>query len=174
MQRNFNRVIILGALGLLVFVFIHSSNHPSKEVPIRGGQTPAFTLENASGKEIQVGGEMKKAVFIQFWTSWCPPCNAEAPEIQKLYSTLGDRIDFIAINSTYYDEMTNAKKFIEDYRWTVPVLFDIDGKVTKLYRSTGFPTSFLVDKHGKIKDIQYGMVEESELARKLTKLSTEK
>ena len=145
-----------------------------QEKPLQGYAAPHFVLADGGGKKFEIGGEMEKAVYINIWASWCAPCNAEAEDIQKAYEELGDKIDFVAINATHYDKITEAQQFIVNHHWTIPVLFDLDGKVIKLYRSSAFPTRFLIDKHGEIKDIQFGVVASSELRRKLIKLSLEK
>jgi cytochrome c biogenesis protein CcmG/thiol:disulfide interchange protein DsbE len=183
MKKIVNLCIIIGAIGFFTVMLRPYFGHPRQETqatennqekPEQGYSAPKFVLEDAGGKQIHIGGEMKKAVYMNIWASWCSPCIAEAEDIQKVYEALGAKIDFVTINATHYDKLTDAKQFIIDHHWTIPVLFDLDGKVVKLYRSSAFPTSFLIDKHGEIKDIQHGIVESSELRRKLIKLSLEK
>lgn len=187
MNYRKSSVVLIGALilfiGLTIYQFYEKNNEKAdvretsieslEELPRQGYQTPAFIHVNSQGEEIRIGKDMEKSVYINFWVSWCESCNIEAPDIQANYENLKDKIDFYAINMTNYDAKEKAEAFIERYNWTVPVLYDMEGELSTLYKVKSFPTSFLINKHGKVLDVINGIVEPKELTRKLNKLSNE-
>jgi len=120
--------------------------------PKQGAMAPAFELASLEedGTTYQVGGARDKLLLVNFWASWCWPCEKEAPDLVKTFDKYKDRLDLYAVNATKYDKVRNAKVFVKEQKFTFPVLTDADGAVGDTYVVNNYPTSFIIDRTGKI------------------------
>ncbi|WP_374451502.1 TlpA family protein disulfide reductase, partial [Cloacibacterium normanense] len=84
---------------------------------------------------------------LNFWGSWCPPCRAEYPSIQKLYDAKKDKVAFVLI--AMQDEEEKVKKFLADNNYTTPVYFATSPLSEKMLPKV-FPTTFILGKNGRI------------------------
>ncbi len=113
-----------------------------------------FVNENdLSCKLIAVDGKITypkqslgKPIFINFWATWCPPCIAEMPSIQKLYDEYKGRVDFYLISN---EEMNVMKQDFERRGFDMPI-YKLNGKVSQKFYSRKIPSSFLISPDGKI------------------------
>lgn len=113
---------------------------------------PEFTLSDLNGKAVNLSDFKGKIVILNFWTTWCPPCIEEMPEMQRFYEKNKDhRIEIVAVNLTNFDNGQQAiESFIQDYGLTFPVLLDKDGVVRSMYEILTIPTSFILDTEGGV------------------------
>ncbi len=120
--------------------------------PKQGAMAPAFELASLDdeGTTYQVGGARDKVLLVNFWASWCWPCQQEAPDLVKTFDKYKDRLDLYAVNATNNDKARNAKVFVREEGFTFPVLTDVDGKVGDTYVVNNYPASFIIDRTGKI------------------------
>lgn len=113
-------------------------------------------LKDQNGKSVDVGAFKGKVVFVNFFATWCPPCRAEIPDIQKLYEENGhNKKDVVVIGVTAPNmgretDEAGVKKFIKDYNITYPVLMDTEGRTFGAYGVASLPTTFMIDKDGNI------------------------
>ncbi|MFR1174494.1 MAG: cytochrome c biogenesis protein CcdA [Thomasclavelia ramosa] len=115
------------------------------------------TLLNQDDKPISLADYHGKVVFLNFWATWCPPCQREMPEIQKLSEKYQNSED-IAILTVVMpggQEMDAAgiKKFLKEKGFTMPVIFD-DGRLSSSFQITSLPTTYMFDRDGNV----YGSV----------------
>jgi thiol-disulfide isomerase/thioredoxin len=90
-----------------------------------------------------------KKTMVNFWTTWCPPCKAEMPDMQKFYTEEGNQIKILAVNiDTDYD----VAGFVKEMKINFPILLDNDEKVMKQYRILTIPTTFFIDENGTIQN----------------------
>ncbi|MCM3340377.1 TlpA family protein disulfide reductase [Paenibacillus sp. MER TA 81-3] len=146
---------------------------PTETGPQAGKLAPSFSLTSTNGTTFQVGGKQEKPIFINFWASWCDPCQAEAPDLVKLYAKYKDRMEMLSVNVTSYDSETKAKAFVEKYGLVNPVLMDKKGEAFKLYNGIAFPTNVLVDKNGVIRELFVGLRPPKDLEEAIEKLIEE-
>lgn len=107
-----------------------------------------FTLPNLQGQQVQLSALRGKVVFINVWTTWCPPCVEEMPTIQRLYEQLHPRgLEVLAISMDALGEQV-VRPFLAPRRLTFPVLLDPKSSIERLYKTKGVPESFIVDKAG--------------------------
>ncbi len=125
--------------------------------PQQGFMAPGFTLNTFSGEPVTLAGLKGKVVLINFWASWCPPCRAEMQAMQSVYADDRDRgLVILAVNTTYQDDLTKATQFAQSEGLTFPLLTDPDGRIAHLYRVQAMPTSFFIDRQGKIVRLMIG------------------
>ncbi len=132
---------------------------------------PAFTLQGVNGESYSVGGTRKKAVLVNFWASWCDPCQQEAPALNALALKYKDVLDVYGINVTSQDYKPNAERFVRKYMLAFPVMYDLKGDVFDKYKGAVFPTNVLVDNNGVIAEVILGLLSPEELEKKIIALT---
>ncbi len=122
--------------------------------PRQGFYAPDFTLKTASGESIHLADLRGKPVLLNLWASWCPPCKAEMPAIQKVYQAYQSQgLQVLAVNATYQDTLSNAESFARSEGLTFPILYDLDGGVSHQYQLQALPTTFFITPQGKIQAV---------------------
>ena len=122
-----------------------------------GFTAPDFTLDLLDGGTITLSELRGKAVLVNFWTSWCPPCRLEMPAIEKTYRSYKD-IGFVVIglNLTAQDSEQAAADFAKEIGLTFPIALDRDNAIGNLYRVNALPTSYFIDRNGVIRSVVVG------------------
>lgn len=114
------------------------------------GLEPAnFTLKKLNGKEVSLSDYRGKVVFLNFWATWCPPCRGEMPSMEKLYQKFKGK-DFVMLAVSLREKEKTVEKFVQKNGLTFPVLLDPRGKAGGDYMVSSIPTTYLIDKQGKI------------------------
>ena len=90
-----------------------------------------------------------KKVFLNFWATWCPPCKAEMPEIEKLYQETKDS-DLVIVAVEIGEPLSTVKSFIDSNKYNFKVLLDSDQSVASKYNIASIPTSYFIDADGNI------------------------
>ncbi|MCM3635451.1 TlpA family protein disulfide reductase [Paenibacillus camelliae] len=169
-MKKISSILVIALLlgGFAIYEFVQSGKQSSTSAqsiamqtfkPKAGELSFANELPNLNDVPISFGGEQEgKLQLINFWASWCGPCELEAPDLQKLHQKYGDKLAMFGVNATDTDNERQARKFVDDFGFTFEVLFDRDGDITKLYRVNTFPTSFIIDDEGVIKERINGVI----------------
>jgi peroxiredoxin len=144
--------------------------------PQVGFLAPAFSLEMPDGREIALDELRGKVVLVNVWATWCPPCRAEMPAMQRVYEEYqAQGFEILAVNSTVQDTLSNLEPFVNEYGLTFPILLDRQGEVTRLYRVMSLPTSFFIGKDGVISEVVIGgPMDEALLKARIENLLKEK
>ena len=120
---------------------------------------PDFTLADLSGDEITLSDYRGKVVIVNFWATWCPPCRAEMPSMERLFQALkDDGLVMLAVNIEPNGRQT-VPGFLAKNPHTFPVLFDEQGVVQKRYGVFRFPESFVIRKDGTVDDRVIGAID---------------
>ncbi len=115
--------------------------------PWAGSLTP-FDLLDITGKRWRAADLQGRPVLMNFWASWCEPCRAEMPSLQQLADLYGpDKLLVLAIN--FKEAPARASRFATSTGVTLPVLLDGDGKLAQQWGVKVFPTTLMIDRHGK-------------------------
>jgi len=118
------------------------------------GPAPGFSLSGRGGKTIDLAQFKGQVVMINFWASWCVPCRQEMPlleEIYKKYKPMG----FTMLGVNVEPKTQDAEAFLAKLSKpvTFPVAWDVDSKVSKLYKVAGMPTTVFIDRKGNVREI---------------------
>ncbi|KZL92901.1 TlpA family protein disulfide reductase [Clostridium magnum] len=108
-----------------------------------------FKLKDLNGKDVSLSDLKGKRVFLNFWASWCPPCKAEMPDIERLYEETKDS-DLVILAVNLGEDKDTVKSFIDKNNYKFRILLDSDQTVAEQYSITSIPTSFFIDKNGTI------------------------
>lgn len=149
-------VLIAGAS----WIALSSQTEESIELaaaPQAGFPAPDFTLKTAEGETYTLSALKGQAVLINVWATWCPPCKAEMPAIEKMYNEYKDQgFTVLAINSTFQDDPLQIKPFTEEYNLSFPVLLDETSDISRAYQVRSLPSSYFVNRHGMITEVVIG------------------
>ncbi len=116
---------------------------------------PDFTLKTKSGKNLRLNDFRGKVVMINFWATWCAPCRQELPHMEKLHQDFKDK-GFVLLGVNIDNDSAAAKKMAEEFKLTFPVLYDEKQQTSKLYKLKAMPSTFVIDRNGKIKNVFLG------------------
>ena len=108
-----------------------------------------FSLPLSEGTQQKLSGLQGKVVFLNFWATWCPPCRAEMPAMEKLFRRFKDEgLEFLAVN--IQENKRTVEDFMKQMALSFPVVFDSRGEVAQLYSVRGIPTTYIIDRSGAI------------------------
>lgn len=127
-----------------------------------GNPAPDFELMTLDGETMKLSDYKGKKLILNFWATWCPPCKAEMPHMQKFYENNSDDIEIIAVNLTNVDKGQEAiNTFVEDYGLTFSIPLDEEGMIGMQYQAFTIPTSYVIDSNGIIQKKIVGPMDEN-------------
>jgi phosphatidylglycerol:prolipoprotein diacylglycerol transferase len=148
--------VILGSLGL-----VWTRSRRAALVPMvgfvllllsgcQGGKTaPDFVAQDLQGQAVRLSAQRGKVVFLNFWTTWCPPCRMEMPSMEALSKKFAAE-DFVMLAISEDDGGAPVvKKFVDEMKLTFPVLVSPTGEIGRSYGVFGYPETFIIDREGK-------------------------
>ena len=116
-----------------------------------------FSLKDQYGKTHTLANYKGKVIFLNFWATWCPPCRAEMPDIQKLYERSPregeDAVIVLGVAAPKLGSEKNAagiKAFMDKNGYTYPVLMDVRGELFQAYDIRAIPTTYMIDRNGNL------------------------
>ena len=137
------------------------SSSPSTGTGIKVGQTVTpFILESLDGSQVTVG-QPGKITVINFWATWCPPCQEEMPELEMFAHNNQQKVEFYAVNMQ--ESKGKISEFMSKNQYTMSVLLDKEGGVGKKFQVTAIPTTIIINKHGMVKFRKAGAMTKNEL-----------
>ncbi len=135
-----------------------------------GQEAPDFELQLLSGETASLSDFRGEKVMINFWASWCGPCRAEMPDMQKVFTN--HDVQILAVNLTKTEPSQQAvEDFVDDFSLTFPILLDENIVVADLYQIQPIPTSFFVDTGGIIQSISYGPLNQDMILQRFNEMN---
>jgi cytochrome c biogenesis protein CcmG/thiol:disulfide interchange protein DsbE len=133
---------------------------------IVGKRAPDFELTLFDGSQVRLSDFRGKALFLNFWASWCPPCRAEARSLEAAWRYYRDR-DVVFLGVNIQDPEENARQFLKDFGVTYMNGRDAQGRIAIDYGLYGLPETFFIDRTGLITYKHIGAIGEATLAQKM-------
>jgi cytochrome c biogenesis protein CcmG/thiol:disulfide interchange protein DsbE len=149
---------VVAAVVLLAFGYVRLTE--TKGYALRkGSEAPAFRLAALAGGQGELAALRGKLVVLNFWATWCPPCVAEMPSLERLHRTLGpEGVAVVTVATDEGDE--DVRQFVSGRGLTMPVLRDPGGHLaSEAYHTTGYPETFVLDRKGVLLEHVVGPVE---------------
>jgi peroxiredoxin len=158
-QRLIMRTVILLLLLAAVGYTIYSNFFTEKERVKVGSAAPDFVLTDLQGKEHRLSDYRGKGVFLNFWGTWCKPCEKEMPYINRQYEVYKKQgVEVLAVNVG--ETKLSVQKFADRFGLTFPIMIDREDQVMNAYDVGQLPATFLIDKNGKVKKMITGTMTE--------------
>ena len=155
--RTIILILVVGAVGFTIYRVVEGK----QQVKV-GDVAPNFQLKNLDGKSVQLADFRGQGVVLNFWGSWCDPCKAEMPYINEAMKSGIKGVTFLGVNIK--ESPVTVSSFLDKNGLDLPVVLDQNGVVTDAYGIVPIPTTFLIDKNGKVvKKIVGGMASVKEV-----------
>jgi cytochrome c biogenesis protein CcmG/thiol:disulfide interchange protein DsbE len=140
-------LIIAPILALLAFGFTRDARYITS--PLIAKPAAPFTITLFDGRKLTLDELRGKAIFLNFWASWCPPCRAEARELEAAWQKVKDK-DMVFIGVALQDTDQNSLEFLKEFNVSYANGKDESGKIGVDYGTWGIPESFFIDPQGRI------------------------
>ena len=162
-------LVIVLFLGLLVWGLGKRAAGTVGDAPIHARPAPAFSVPLFEGGTFALGEARGTPVLINFWASWCIPCEDEAAALERASRRYGDRVRFIGVN--VQDTDANARAFLRRFGVTYPNGRDASGEVAVEYGMSGVPETYFVDRNGALARKWQGPLDDERLRQFLDELT---
>ena len=163
-------VPVTALVALMAWALVQSGGNPGGlgindafgEVSISRGPAPPLALSLLDGGNIELADLKGKVVMVDFWSSWCPPCIAEAPDLAATYREYqGRQVEFLGI--AIWDEDREVNRYVERFGIGYPNAIDARGRVAINYGVRGIPEKYFIDRDGQLLRKVVGPVSAEEL-----------
>jgi cytochrome c biogenesis protein CcmG/thiol:disulfide interchange protein DsbE len=137
---------LIALLLLLAFGLLRRSQGPAS-----AGQTaPDFTLTSFAGEQYRLSELRGKVVLVNFWASWCKPCEQEAADLEAAWQFYRPRGDVVFLGVDYVDTEPEALRYLEKFNITYPNGADLGTRISQAYRIRGVPETYIIGPDGKL------------------------
>jgi cytochrome c biogenesis protein CcmG/thiol:disulfide interchange protein DsbE len=123
---------------------------PELEVDLGGGET--FGLSDLAGQPIRLADLRGKAVWMNFWATWCPPCQAETPILREIAAEYADR-GLVVVAVDVQETVDQARAYADRYQLDFPIGADVAGHIFRLYQAFALPTQFFIGPDGVVRTV---------------------
>ena len=153
-------LLLVPAVGFLVV--LGSATYKRADVPVAGDRVPDFSAPLLEGEGSLALSDLDgRPAVVNFWASWCGPCEDEAPLFKQAYEEYGDRIAFLGIDIR--DARSDALEFVAEHDLDYPSVRDEDMAIYADYGLTGQPETFFIDSEGILVEHVAGPVDDDTL-----------
>ena len=161
-MKNSNKCLSLFIFTLPILFYLSGTMAAPLQIPVpelsydltklkTPVKAPEFNLPDMDEEMHSLQQYKGKVVMLNFWATWCPPCRREMPSMEAVYQTFKDQpFVVIAINEWESEEVVFPYLGQLQVFPTFPILFDQNGDISKAYKVKGLPTTFVIDKEGRI------------------------
>jgi cytochrome c biogenesis protein CcmG/thiol:disulfide interchange protein DsbE len=143
----------VGLFALLVVVAMVLLRKQQGPVAV-GQKPPSFILTTFDGQQIGPTEMAGKVVLVNFWASWCKPCEQEAADLESAWRYYQLRGDVLFLGIAWTDTESASKAYINKFGITYPNGPDLGTTISQAYRTTGVPETYIIDKNGKLASLK--------------------
>jgi cytochrome c biogenesis protein CcmG/thiol:disulfide interchange protein DsbE len=155
-KRFATAAIILMVAVLSALIWVNRDRFTPLDV---GSRAPDYRAQSLNGDTVALSSFAGEVVVLNIWATWCRPCVVEMPALQRLHEQLGtDGLRIVAVSvdapegviGSFGEPGGSVRDFVEDLGLTFTVLHDPSGRIESLYQVNGLPTTFVIDREGRI------------------------
>jgi len=139
---------------------------------LAGNPAPDLALTDIHGKPLKLSDAKGKTVLLDFWTTWCPPCRADSPALDKLYQKYGQQ-DLLIVGISVSEERATVEKFLSEHPHSFPVALTTENAMPRAYRIGAFPTYIVINRDGTVASAVEGEKGFADLRKLLKKAGLE-
>ena len=153
----------------------HSDNAGDENQPSDSNiKVPDFTVYDMDGNAISLYDCLGKPIILNFWATWCGPCQSEMPAFNRMYQQYSDEVTFLMVNVTdgSRDTTESVTTFYNDSGYAFPIYFDTTLEASMTYGAYSIPVTFFIDSDGNLLYNHMGAISENALARCMELLVT--
>ena len=161
-------LINVGILVLLWTLLTTPATHSTSD-PLVAHAAPNFSLSvlrtTSTTEHLSLSDFKGKAVVLNFWASWCAPCNQEAPLLQQTWQQMqAQRKDVVFVGIDFQETRSTALSFLQQHRITYPLVMDASGSVVIKYNATSLPQTIFINREGEVVSREVGQLTDQLLA----------
>ncbi len=142
-------------LGFLVLIFQGLERAQQGSIVV-GQKIPPLVLTTFDGQTIHTDDLKGKIIVLNFWASWCTPCEGEAPDLQTAYELYKPGGQVVFLGADYVDTEPEAKAYLSKFNITYPNGPDLGTRISQAFRITGVPETYIISPSGKLGFAQIG------------------
>ncbi|CAM3968290.1 redoxin domain-containing protein [Paenibacillus alkaliterrae] len=158
-------VLLIGGYAIGSALFANNDRDPLKE----GSMPPPFELADLDGSLQRLSDYEGKAVVVNFWGTFCPPCVKEMPEFERQFQKWKDQgLVILAINLS--EDTLTVNNFVRRFELNYPILRDVNRKTERSYELKSYPTTFFIKPDGSIMEIKVGGMTEEDIDERIERL----
>ncbi len=154
------RILPTIRLGVLL-LFLVACGAPAAATPTLGQAAPRLQLPTIDGEQANLDDYRGKTVIVNFWATWCAPCEAETPRLvdwSERYAA--DGLTILGVDTLYQDSRGEVAAFVDEKQVSYPILLDDESDVSRQWQATQLPRSFVIDPDGIVRFIKLGELTE--------------
>ena len=139
------------AVAIVLALYFRSPNsHGVGPQALAGRPAASFTVDDVSGRKSDLSAYRGSIVVLNLWASWCPPCRAEMPDLQRLYGAYRSR-GVVVIGVDQGESAQRASSFAQALSIRYPIWVDDDQQYGRVYAALGLPTTIVIDRGGVVR-----------------------
>lgn len=173
-KKKNNRLIVRTIILILLaaaIIYAVTNNDKGKTLSV-GDMAPDFELVDLEGNTHRLSDYRGEGVFLNFWGTWCPPCKREMPHMETIHNELdGEAAHILTINIK--EPQLKVERFRDQYGLTFPIMLDKTETVKEMYNFKPLPTTFIINKDGKIEQIISREMSEDEIREIMLSITPE-
>lgn len=158
-QKKLPRWVIIVAFAVLLgfLALMGWGLRNAQQGPVQVGQkVPPFELTTFDGSKIKTDDLLGKVIVVNFWASWCKPCEQEASELEEAWRSYKDSGDVVILGVNYVDTEPEAFGYLEKFNITYPNGPDLRTAISQIFRISGVPETYIIDRDGKLASRKIG------------------
>ena len=155
MTSSIRSILVATVAAFICVLFVGAEK--ADTTSLEGKAAPQFSLQTTAGKDMNLASEKGNVVLLDFWATWCPPCRASLPHLQKVYEDEKFKSDGLKVYAVNEGETKDkAADFCKQNNLTFPVALDKSSSVGGKYLVRGIPTTVVIGRDGKVKKVFVG------------------